>query len=295
MRVRWSTKMKKGVIFPQLEIGTDPQIIKEYAQTAEQLGYDHILVYDHVLGADPKSHTGWDGVYTHEDMFHEVFVLLGYLAAVTTRIELAMGVLVSPQRQTALIAKQAAEVDVLSQGRFRLGIGVGWNRVEFEGLGENFHNRGKRIEEQVEILRALWSNKIVNFEGNWHHIKGSGINPLPVQDRIPIWMGGKSDIVLRRIAKLADGWFPQYPPNKIMEEKLQDFWNYVSAAGRDRSELGIEARININSNNKRTWLTEVANWQRLGATHLTVNTMNSHLPSPKDHLKAIEQFKGEIG
>ena len=287
--------MKKGVIFPQLEIGTDPQIIKEYAQTAEQLGYDHILVYDHVLGADPRSHPGWNGKKTHKDMFHEVFVLLGYLAAVTTQIELAMGVLVSPQRQTALIAKQAAEVDILSKGRFRLGIGVGWNKIEFEGLGENFHNRGKRIEEQVHILRALWSKKIVNFEGNWHHIKGSGINPLPVQDKIPIWMGGRSNIVLRRIAKLADGWFPQYPPNKIMQEKLHDFWRFVNEAGRKRSDLGIEARINIGNKGEKNWLHEVANWEKLGATHLTLNTMNSHLALPEDHLKAIKKFKDEIG
>src|SRR5579862_9048183 len=200
--------MHIGVIFPQNEIGTDPDVVRDYARTAEDQGYKHLLAYDHVLGADPRNRPGWTR-YTHASLFHEVFVLFGYLAAITTKLELVTGVLILPQRQTALVAKQAAEIDILSRGRLRLGVGVGWNSVEYEALGQNFRDRGKRIEEQVDVLRALWTQDVITIDARWHHIVEAGINPLPVQRPIPIWMGGDAEEVLRRIARIADGWFPQ--------------------------------------------------------------------------------------
>lgn len=283
--------MKIGVVFPQLEIGADVRVIREYVETAEELGYSHIMVYDHVLGADPKVWTGWRGPYTYEDMFHEVMVLLGYVAAVTRRVELVIGVLVAPQRQTALIAKQAAEVDVLSEGRLRLGVGVGWNKAEYLALGEDFQNRGKRIEEQVEVIRALWSQEVVTFEGTWHRIVGAGISPLPVRRPIPIWMGGSADVLLRRIARMADGWFPQFPPDDKGREKIERLRQYVREAGRDPSGVGIEGRLSIGQTPKERWTETIEAWRRLGASHLTVNTMRAGLESPRAHVEAIRRFR----
>jgi probable F420-dependent oxidoreductase len=173
--------MQIGVVFPQTEIGNDPAAIRDYAQAAVGLGFSHVLAYDHVLGANPQRPGGWSGPYTHLTPFHEVFVLFGYLAAVTHQLGLTAGVIILPQRQTALVAKQAASLDVLSGGRLRLGVGLGWNEVEYTSLNENFHNRGKRIEEQVELMRKLWTDPLVNFKGKWHTIPDAGLNPLPVQ------------------------------------------------------------------------------------------------------------------
>ncbi|MDE2969186.1 MAG: LLM class F420-dependent oxidoreductase, partial [Chloroflexota bacterium] len=189
--------MKLGVIFPQTEIGNDPGAIREFVQAAEELGYEHILAYDHVLGADPAKHPNWGGAYTMDSAFHEPFVLFGYLASVTSTIKLTTGIIILPQRQTALVAKQAAEVDVLSNGRLRLGVGLGWNRVEYEALGQDFHNRGRRVEEQIALMRRLWTEESVDFDGKWHTVDGAGINPMPVQRPIPIWMGGGAEPVLR--------------------------------------------------------------------------------------------------
>ena len=202
--------MRFGVVFPQTEIGADPVAIRDFAQAAEQMGYQHILAYDHVLGANPASRPGWDPTYTHRDMFHEPFVLFGYLAGLTQRIEFVTGVIILPQRQTVLVAKQAAALDVLSGGRLRLGIGIGWNPVEYEALGESFKNRGLRSEEQIEVMRKLWTQELVNFEGKWHKITDAGLNPLPVQRPIPIWFGATNKRALRRLARLGDGWFPLF-------------------------------------------------------------------------------------
>src|SRR5712671_7790587 len=185
--------MHYGVVFPQIEFGNDPHAIKDYAQAAEGLGYDYLLVYDHVLSAHPDREPKLTGPYTHEDPFHEPMVFFGFLAGVTTRLELTTGILILPQRQTALVAKQAAEVDVLSRGRLRLGVGLGWNYVEYEALGMSFTDRGKRIEEQIAVLRALWTQEVVDFKGRWHRIDRAGINPPPVQRPIPLWMGGGWD------------------------------------------------------------------------------------------------------
>ena len=183
--------MRIGVVFPQTELGGDPGAVRAYGQRAEELGFAHLLAYDHVVGADPQVHQGWSGPYDIDTTFHEPLVMFGYLAAVTTTLELVTGVIILPQRQTALVAKQAAEIDLLSGGRLRFGVGIGWNAVEYEALGEDFGNRGRRSEEQVELLRLLWTQRSVTFDGRYHQVTGAGIAPMPVQRPIPLWIGGR--------------------------------------------------------------------------------------------------------
>ena len=287
--------MKVGVVFPQTEIGADPGGVREYAQAAEELGYDHLLVYDHVIGANPASRPGWRRPYSHKDMFHEPFVLFGYLAAITQRIELVTGVIIMGQRQTTLVAKQTAEVDVLSDGRLRLGIGVGWNEVEYEALGENFHNRGRRVEEQIEVMRALWTQEVVTFEGRWHRITDAGINPLPVQRPIPIWIGGSAEAVLRRIARMADGWFPLLRPDDRARTMIDQLHSYVREAGRDPKDVGVEGRVSTTDGTEDDWVRRAKEWESLGATHLSFNTMGAGFTSPSQHIDAVRRFKQALG
>ena len=282
--------MRIGVVFPQTEIGTDAAVIREYSQAAEQLSYQHILAYDHVLGANPASRPGWRPPYTHQSTFHEPFVLFGYLAGLTKTIEFVTGVLILPQRQTALVAKQAAALDLFSGGRLRLGIGIGWNPVEYEALGENFTNRGRRSEEQVELLRRLWTQELVNFDGRWHKISDAGINPLPVQRPIPIWFGGGHDRVLRRLARLGDGWFPQLSPERC-RAAIEKITTYAREAGRDPKTIGIEGRMTISAESVETWHEQIQAWKEVGSTHLSVNTMNAGLSNPAAHIDAIRRFR----
>ena len=286
--------MQVGVTFPQSEIGSDPEVIRDYARAAEDLGYEHLLAYDHVLGADPSNREGWRG-YTHKTMFHEPLTLFSYLAAITQRLELVSGVIVLPQRQSALVAKQAAEVDVLSNGRLRLGVGIGWNAVEYEALGQDFHTRGARIEEQIEVMRLLWTREVVSYEGNYHLIDEAGINPLPVQRPIPVWMGARADVGLRRTARVADGWMPQGPPDDRMRESLERLRHYVEEADREPEAVGIEARLDVGRVPQEEWIAQTEAWRSLGATHISINTMNARLRSPQDHIEAIRRYKEALG
>ncbi len=286
--------MRIGVVFPQTEIGSDPVAIRDYAQAVEELGYRHILVYDHVLGANTASRPDWRGAYTSDTLFHEPFVLFGYLAALTRQVELVTGVIILPQRQTALVAKQAAEIDVLTGGRLRLGIGVGWNEVEYQALNENFNNRGARSEEQIAVLRALWSDHAITFHGRWHHIEDAGIKPLPVQRPIPIWLGGQADATLRRIARLGDGWFPQRRPDDEARSMVERLRAYTQKAGRAPEAVGIEARLSIGQTPEADWVDYVDAWRNLGATHLCVNTMGANLASPQAHIDALRRVKDAL-
>ena len=285
--------MKLGVVFPQSEIGADPAAVRDYAQAAEQLGYNHVLVFDHVVGAPPERFS-FRPPYTHKTQFHEPFVLFGYLAALTS-LELVNGILILPQRQAVLVAKQAAEVDVLTGGKMRLGVGIGWNFVEYEALGENFHNRGRRIEEQIAVMRRLWTEELVDFEGKYHSVKQAGINPMPVQRPIPVWMGGGAEPVMKRIAKIADGWFPQFQPGDDARERLERLRGYIREAGRKPEDVGIEGRVSMFNTPEDQWAKAVHDWQDLGATHLAVNTMNAGLSSPQQHIDAIRRFKEAAG
>ena len=282
--------MQLGVVFPQTEIGAEPGPIREYALAAEAAGYEHLLVYDHVLGADPERPGGFTGPYTHDTLFHEPMVLFGYLAAITQRLELVTGILILPQRQTALVAKQAAEIDVLSGGRLRLGVGVGWNAVEYEGLGEDFSNRGRRVEEQIALLRRLWAEPTISFEGRYHSVVRAGIKPLPTKLRIPIWMGGMSDPVIDRVGRLSDGWFPQYRKPEELGAGIERVHAAAEAAGRSPSDIGIEGRVQLGGDSQEA--AALANeWVEAGVTHLSVSTMNAQFTSVGQHIEAIEQFR----
>lgn len=287
--------MRVGVTFPQIEISADPIAVRDYAQAAEGLGYEHLLAYDHVIGADVSERPGWRGPYTVDSLFHEVFVLFGYLAAVTQRIEFVTGILILPQRQTVLVAKQATEVDVLSGGRLRLGIGIGWNQVEYQSLGQSFTNRGKRSAEQIAVLRALFTQKVVNFRGRWHVIESAGLKPLPVQRSIPIWLGGSSDATLQRIAQVGDGWLCNSPLDDRTRGMVDQLRTYTSEAGREASSVGLEGRISIAGTTPDEWVRLFQAWRELGATHLAVNTMGAGFTGAQQHIDAIRRFKEAIG
>lgn len=287
--------MRIGAVFPQTEIGNDPAVIRAYAQTVEKLGYTHILAYDHVLGAGLDTRPDWRGPYNSATPFHEPFVLFGYLAACTQQVELVTGVIILPQRQTALVAKQAAAVDVLSGGRLRLGIGVGWNPVEYEALNEDFRNRGARSEEQIAVLRALWSDTTITFQGRWHKIDNAGINPLPPRRDIPVWIGGHAEPVLERTGRIGDGWFPQMGPNDEARGAVERLRGYAVAAGRSPDTIGIEARLTIAQTAEPEWAAYVAGWRDLGATHLTVNTMKMGFTQLEQHLEALRRAAEVLG
>ncbi len=287
--------MRVGVLFPQTEIGEDPGAIREYAQAVEEMGYTRILATDHVLGASAANRPERRQDITSETPFHEPFVLFGYLAAITHRVELMTAVLILPQRQTALVAKQAAAVDVLSGGRLHLGIGVGWNPVEFEALNEDFHNRGARSVEQIEVLRALWTQPVVTFHGRWHHIDAAGINPLPVQRPIPIWIGGHAEATLRRVGEIGDGWYPLLPPGDELRAMIERIHGYAREAGRDPSAIGIESWLRPHVVPEHEWTSYVEGWRELGATHVTIDTMGGGLAAPGGHIDRLRWVKEVLG
>jgi probable F420-dependent oxidoreductase len=283
-----------GVVFPQSESSTDPAALRRYATTVEQLGYRHILAYDHVVGADPNVYEGWNGPYDVDTTFHEPFVLFGYLAAVT-KVELVTGIIILPQRQTALVAKQAAEVDILTEGRFRLGIGVGWNPVEYETLGQDFHTRGRRSGEQVDLLRRLWTERTVTAQVDDEKVVGAGIAPLPVQRPIPVWFGAASPPAFRRAGRLGDGWFPQVPPGHGLEEAKAIVDAGAEEAGRDPASIGMEGRVNYGDGGVEKVLDHVGRWREAGATHLSINTMHAGLAPMDAHVEALAELAGALG
>ncbi|MET4428591.1 LLM class F420-dependent oxidoreductase [Mycolicibacterium sp. 624] len=278
--------MRVGVVFPQTELGGDVGAVRAYGQRVEELGYTHVLAYDHVVGADPTVHEGWNGPYDVHTTFHEPLVMFGYLAAITTSVELVTGVIILPQRQTALVAKQAAEVDLLSGGRLRLGVGIGWNAVEYEALGEDFSNRGKRSAEQIELLRLLWSDQTVTFDGDFHKVTGAGLAPLPVQRPIPVWIGAASEAGYRRIGRLADGWFPMMGPGSGLDYARGIVDKAAVEAGRDPAAIGMEGRASWAGDDDAV-ISEVAAWADAGATHLSINTMSGGLATVDDHLAVL--------
>ncbi len=284
--------MKIGVVFPQTQLGADPLVLRDFAQAAEDLGYHHLLAYDHVLGANPDR-PGWQTgrPYTYKDMFHEPFTLFAWLAGLTKTIGFMTGVLILPQRQTALVAKQAAQVDLLSGGRLRLGIGIGWNAVEYTSLGMDFKTRGRRVEEQIDILRALWTQELVNIRGQFDTIDDAGINPLPPQQPIPIWIGGTADVVLRRAARLSAGWVAQAGSPAAAAPFCEKFWRYADDCGR-RAQVGLHTRLVTERVPESDWQDYVAGWQALGATELAIYP---HGETLADYLRRLQSFKAMFG
>ena len=284
--------MRIGVAFPTTEIGTDPAAIRDFAQAAEDLGYDHITIIDHVLQAGKPAADDWRAYYSRDNMFHEPVVTLGFLAAATRRIGLATAILILPQRPAVLVAKQAAQIDVLSGGRLRLGVGLGWNELEFDALGQNFKNRGRRMVEQIELMRALWTNELVTFDGEWHGIEDAGINPLPVQRPIPVWVGAFAAPAIRRAAAVADGWFvnPRVDPGDAAP-LIQIFRDAALAAGRDPDGLGLDATLHLGGRGSQEWGALAEGWKNLGVSHCTVRTMYSGFETLDEHIRAIRSFR----
>ncbi len=295
--------MQLGVALPLDDIGGDPSTLREFAQAAEAEGYDELMLADHVLGVNAASRPGWDmRRATSANLYHDPFVLFGFLAACTTRIGFSTQVLILPQRQTVLVAKQAASLDVLCRGRFRLGIGIGWNAAEFIGLNENFHDRGKRSEEQVQVMQALWAEPHVTFKGRWHSIEDAGINPLPPRRRIPVWFGGHVDATLRRIATWGDGWMMlAHPPGEAALAAFATLRRHVEAAGRDPAGIGIEVWVSTGAGTEKDWREEFRFWKAAGVTHVTLNGFYRNYHHQRiagrgmvDHLDALRRYRAAV-
>lgn len=284
-----------GAVFPQTEIGNDPQAIRRYAAGVHELGFRHILAYDHVLSGSAEAHfPKLENRYDESDPFHEVFVLFGYLAAIAPDLELVTGVLVLPQRQTVLVAKQAATVDILTGGQTRIGVGIGWNDIEYQGLGENFRNRARRLEEQVDVLRVLWGAPIVSYEGRWHTIDQAGLAPMPVQRPIPVWIGGSAEAAIRRAIRIADGYMPNGATIERYEEWMVIVRDELDRIGRDPATLGIEPRIEVGRTPPETWKRVYDWWRGQGMTHLSLNTMGAGYTSVDQHLEALARARETI-
>lgn len=286
--------MQIGVVFPQTEIGADPGALRAYIEAVAALGYKHVLAYDHVVGADPRVHAGWSGPYDLSHPFHEPMVLYGWLAAFSP-LELVTGILIAPQRQTVLVAKQAAEVDVLSGGRLRLGLGLGWNHVEYEALGKPFGARGRILDEQIGLLRRLWTEETVTFSGEFETVTGAGLAPLPAQRPIPIWLGAVAPPALRRVGRTADGWFPQARPGGSLEAQLEVVREAATAAGRDPDGIQMEGRVEWSSHDPELVARHVEKWRQAGATHVSVNTMGTGCRSADDHIAGLRAVAAILG
>ncbi len=283
--------MQLNAFFPTRDIGTDPEKIRDWAQAAEDLGYACIEVPDHVYGATARD--GWTPIYDEKDPFHETFVTLGFLAAVTKTIRLSSGVLILPQRQTGVVAKQAAEADILCGGRLRLGIGVGWNFVEYEALGSDWKTRGARQAEQVEVLRRLWTEDLVTFSGRFHDLNEVNITPPPVQRPIPIWFGGSSDAVVKRAARLGDGWMPIIAPDAEAERKIATLHAHMKTYGRDPASFGIEGWLRMNEADPERWAAAAEGWRRLGADIVMLYPMY-RIPEFDQQIETLRRFKEAV-
>lgn len=284
-----------GVIFPQTEIGPDLDLAERFVRTAEEVGFKYLVAYDHVLGADATSRPDWGGPYTSQSQFHEPFVFFGYLAAMTD-LELMPGVLILPQRQTALVAKQAAEVDVLTRGKFRLGVGIGWNDVEYDALGVDFKTRAARYEEQIEVLRLLWTQETVTFNGEFHSIDRAGILPMPVQRPIPIWIGGSADRrVVDRIGRLGDGWVCNTPPGRGFEDAVEIIRAAATDAGRDPEAIGIQGIVQprVADDVAAALQKQYGRWVGAGARYISVSGLNGGR-TPDEHIEFLKVAAGAL-
>ena len=286
--------MRIGVVLPQTELGGDVGNVRTYTEGVTALGYTHLLAYDHVVGADPDVHTGWSGPYDVTTTFHEPMVLFGYLAAITD-IELVTGIIILPQRETVLAAKQAAEVDLLTGGRFRFGVGIGWNAVEYEALGQRFEDRGRRLSEQVPLLRRLWTEASVTHDGTFDRVTGAGINPLPIQRPIPVWFGGQTDPAYRRIGRLADGWFPQVRPGDDLQRTLDVIGAAARDAGRDPATIGMEGRVQFDGTDPDRFVRQIDRWRDAGASHVSIDTMRAGRSTVAGHLELLGRAAELLG
>ena len=279
--------MQLNAFFPTRHIGSDPAKIRDWAQAAEDLGYAHIEVPDHVFGATARG--DWKPIYSEHHPFHETFTTMAFIAAVTKNIKLCSGVLILPQRQTGVVAKQAAEVDILSGGRLRLGVGVGWNHVEYEALGMEWKTRGARQAEQIEVMRRLWTQDLVTFSGKFHTLVDVNLLPVPVQRPIPVWFGGSSDAVVKRAARIGDGWMPIMAPEQA-EPKLEMLRAHLKSFGRDPATFGLEGWLRMDEPNPDLWVKAAQGWKRLGAEMVMLYPMY-RMPELGPQIETLRRFK----
>ena len=288
--------MQTGVVFPQYEVGADLGGVRAYAQAAQDLGFEYMLTADHVLGADPAGYPGWDRPYRHDTVIHEPMILFAHLAAVAPKLGFMPNVIILPQRQAVLVAKQAAELDLITEGKFRLGVGIGWNPVEFEGLGMEFKNRARRFEEQVDLMRKLWTEPSLSFQGQYHTITNAAICPLPIQRPIPIWIGGSAEPAIKRAARIADGFIPLAPiaGTSGWDETVAKLHCWLREAGREPSSFGIEARMSAGTGTPDDWRRALKTWQRLGASHLGVATSGGGLVGADAHIQRLREVRAVL-
>jgi probable F420-dependent oxidoreductase len=280
--------MQIGVVYPQTELRGDPTAVRRIGKAVEDLGFDHLLAYDHVLGAVRADRTPpLTGPYTEDDPFHDPFVMFGYLAGITERIGFATGILILPQRQTALVARQAADVDLLSGGRLRLGVGVGWNFVEYEALGQDFHTRGARQEEQIGLLRRLFNEPVVAFSGRFDRVDRAALVPRPART-IPIWLGGYGEAAFERAARLADGFM--FVGGRGVGQAV-DNWTAlrgrVRDLGRPADEFGADYLVAPGAGGVAGLPAQIDTWREAGGTHVSVVTMGLGLDSIDAHIDYI--------
>jgi len=287
--------MKIGVVYPQTELGGDPEAVRKIGTAVESLGYDYLLAYDHVLGA---AHEGREppltGPYNEKHPFHDPLVMFAHLAALTQRLELVTGILILPQRQTALVARQAADVDLLSGGRLRLGVGLGWNYVEYQALGQDFKTRGRRVEEQVELLRRLWSEPLVRFEGRFDHIDRACINPRP-RRQIPIWFGGFVEAAYRRAARIGDGFIFSAGAADRAIEGWKRIERALHEAGRDPATFGKEMVIGRQDRTPQEIAARLEWCREWGCTHAAIDTMGKGFSTIEAHLEFVSEVRRRIG
>jgi probable F420-dependent oxidoreductase len=264
--------MQLGAVFSHGEIGADVDGIRDWAQAVQDLGYDFAVVSDHVVGAEKADHPELERVFPIESRLHEPMTLFAYLAGVAPRLGVLSSVIILPQRQTTLVAKQAAEIDVLSGGRLRLGVGIGWNPLEFTSLGMEFRNRARRFEEQLEVMRRLWTERIVTFDGRYHQLPAVGINPLPIQRPIPLWIGASAEAAVKRACAIGDGYLPLAPLEGGWQATMDKINGWLREAGRDPSKFGIEGRVNAAVGTPDEWRNMIDMWRGFGASHLSVGT-----------------------
>jgi probable F420-dependent oxidoreductase len=294
--------MQLGASLPVGDIGTGPSVLRDYAQAAEGLGYDYLVAPDHVLGANPAADHGDRRAGTSATAYHDPFVLFGFLAGITQKIGFAAGVLILAQRQAALVAKQAACLDALSEGRFRLGVGVGWNEIEFQGLGADFRTRGKRSEEQVRFMQALWAEPAVTFAGEFHRLDDGGINPRPKSGRVPVWFGGHAEATFRRAAQYGDGFMPlAWPAGDKALAAFEKLRAMIRAAGRDPASVGLEVWVSPGIGAEADWRREIGFWKKAGVTHVNAHTSyvsahHKHIAGKSfdDHLTAITRYRAAV-
>lgn len=280
-----------GVVFPQTTFfGSAPEM-REFTTGVAALGFHHVLAYDHVLGASKATRPDWSGPYSSDDPFQEPFLLFSFMAALAPSLEFATGVIILPQRQTALVAKQAANLDLLSGGTFRLGVGTGWNEVEYEGLNENFTNRGKRFSEQIELIRELTRHDVIDYRGTWHRIDHAGIRPLGIQRPVPIWIGGSAEVAVRRAARIADGFFVNGTAIERCEPSIGVLLDELKRRDRDVSTYGIEVRVSVAKNDQDSWKRDFTHWRERGVSHVSLVTLGANFDQFPQHLERFSEAR----